>query len=72
MRRRLLPIGHAEAAFERLGVELAVGVGEGGAVGVDPTRQFQPAPANSHETSSVPSAYRSAPATGGETNQTAL
>src|SRR5262249_9461909 len=41
--------GHAEAALERLDVELTVGVGERAAVGVDLARQLQPAPANSHE-----------------------
>src|SRR5262249_39063236 len=45
--------GHAEAALERLGVELPVGVGERAALGLNPARQLQPAPPNTHENPSV-------------------
>src|SRR5207302_6000789 len=43
---------HAEAALERLGVELAVGVGEGVSIRMDPAGKFQPAPTYSHDKSS--------------------
>ena len=40
--------GHAEAALERLGDELAVGVGQRRAVADDPAGQFQSTPSNTH------------------------
>ena len=58
--------GHAEAAFERLDVELrrrCRSVSPRSAV--DPARQLQATPANSHVQSSVPSAFRPVPATWG-------
>jgi hypothetical protein len=39
---------HAEAAFERLRVEPAVGVCEGAAVGHEPRGQFQTSPSDTH------------------------
>src|SRR5260370_27860721 len=41
--------GHAEAALERLRVELAVGVGKRLAIAGHAARQFQPTPLNSHK-----------------------
>ena len=40
--------GDAEAALERLGEELAVGVGQGRAVGGDAVGQFQATPSDTH------------------------
>ena len=44
--------GHAEAALERLGDELAVGVGQRGAVADHAVGQFQTTPSDSHESAS--------------------
>ena len=40
--------GHAEAAFERLGMELAIGIGQGLAFAGQPVGQFQPTPFDTH------------------------
>ena len=43
--------GHAEAAFERLGDEFAVGIGQSLAFAGQPVGQFQPTPFDTHEDS---------------------
>ena len=48
--------GVAEAAFERLDVELAEGVGQGFAVADDPAGQFEATPTDAHE--SIPPCKR--------------